>query len=615
MCGFLLDLNVSRNTYFDFNRAFEKIKYRGPDNESIRKFESDECTTTLGHHRLSIIGLSDKNNQPFTSSCGRYHILFNGEIFNYVFLKEKYLGELDFITNSDTEVLINLYIKLGSKMLVLLDGFFSFIIYDSETHHIFGARDYLGVKPLYLEQKSDYFRAGSELKCMRSGKIKQEDINLVALSNYFQFGHVLAPDTILSGVQKLNPGCYFSFDLAGRRLLINQYWDLSSVKGTQRFQFQNLEDAVRSRFVSDVPIATFLSSGVDSAFVASVSPRHLVQDTFTASINDRMLDEATGASATAKSLGLQHNVVKTDDISYDDIEELFSDFDEPFADSSSILVDKLSTRVASNGYKVVISSDGGDELFYGYSRHRIYFLLKTFSSLTFVLRLMLYLVDKKAFIKRLTSAFLPMLDLKLRKVRNLLKTEKLDYTCFLKLFDTDEIGKLLRDPKLIEQSRNFLRANYAAGIDEDNPWKNVKLYDYRIYVPQILYKLDRCGMRNSIEIREPLLHTSLISNTSCVEMSWRDFFRPKHLFRSHLKTLYNIKPTRVKKGFSISQQELIDKVLSEKQHSLSGYSTGMNYLNPEYVDDILQQYNLNKSNSELLWLIIVWLIWAEGNCK
>jgi asparagine synthase (glutamine-hydrolysing) len=222
MCGYLLNLEINPvGEKFDFDQAFQKIKYRGPDFTKVDTSTLSDNKLTYGHHRLAIIDLKQESNQPFNSECGQFTMLFNGEIFNYKELRDKYLNSNDFNTNSDTEVLLQLYMKYREAMLPWLDGFFSFVIIDRVQNEVFGCVDPFGVKPMYIECNDRYLRVGSELSCLRSGKFFGSEVSHTALRDFFRYSHIPAPRSIISSISKAEQGSFFVFDNSIGTLFIN----------------------------------------------------------------------------------------------------------------------------------------------------------------------------------------------------------------------------------------------------------------------------------------------------------------------------------------------------------------------------------------------------------
>lgn len=619
MCGYLLNLEINpAGEKFDFDQAFQKIKYRGPDFTKVDISTLSDNKLTYGHHRLAIIDLKQESNQPFNSDCGQFTILFNGEIFNYKELRDKYLDSYDFNTNSDTEVLLQLYMKYREAMLPWLDGFFSFVIIDRVQNEVFGCVDPFGVKPMFIECNDRYLRVGSELSCLRSRKFFGSEVSPTALRDFFRYSHIPAPRSIIKSIRKAEQGSFFVFDNSIGTLKFHKYFDILDLKNIKKkLNIGDFSRAVLSRSVADVEMVAFLSSGVDSAFVTSLMPNKHQLTTFTSGIDDQLLDESLGASNSAKKLNVKNVNIKSKFDKSSSIAEVFSHLDEPFGDSSVILVDRLSYVIREAGYNVAISSDGGDEIFYGYRRHRLFFFVKKFVILRNVLKFLIVCLNRNKFLIALLSKKIPLLSLKIGKLEKFLSDEKLKYLDLLKTFSDSDLSKLFcatQIEHLDARPKNYDKDSEVLEIIEMLPlWKQVKYLDYKVYLPQILFKLDRCGMRNSIEIREPLLQKNLVTKSFQQEMTWTDFLFPKHFMRSALLSSNNLRIEKKKRGFSVSQEFLLNLFKGELPNILLSSSDKHQLLNNEYISEIYEEYKADGLNVDKVWLLLVWHIWKKEN--
>ena len=317
MCGItgIFAFNqVGRLNMINLAKATEAIGSRGPDNQG--HFHDD--FVGLGHRRLSIIDTSHEANQPMTDGSGRFNIIYNGEIYNYKQLrKELEAAGFQFSTSSDTEVLLNLYIKFGAHCLNKLNGFFSFAIYDNQENELFIARDRFGIKPLHYYQDQDKMLFGSEVKSILAYGIEKE-VDFTTLYTYLQLNYIPAPKSMLKGIQKLLPGHYLTVN--NEDVQVHQYYNVNRqiVPFTGSFDeavtdFRTLmEESVMSRLVSDVPLGTFLSGGVDSTVVSAIAARHVEKlRTFSIGFKDEpFFDETNYASKAAKLLNTEHTVFK-----------------------------------------------------------------------------------------------------------------------------------------------------------------------------------------------------------------------------------------------------------------------------------------------------------------
>jgi asparagine synthase (glutamine-hydrolysing) len=351
------------------------LKKRGPDFQDIYH----DNNVGLGHRRLSVIDTSAAANQPMWDESKRYCIIFNGEIFNFKFLKEELLQDgVSFFSESDTEVLLKLYIKEKERCLNKINGFFAFCIYDKAEQSLFVARDRFGVKPLLYLLDEDKFLFASEMKSMLEYGIDRE-LDWNSLHTFFQLNYIPAPYTAFKQVRKLMAGHYMR--VAKGTFDIQKYYsipykqeaiDTNISYDEAKIRFKSLlEQAVERRLVSDVPLGTFLSGGIDSSVVTGIASRHK-PDLHTFSIgfkDEKFFDETAYAQLVAKKFGTSHTVFSlTNDDLFSHVDNILNYTDEPFADSSAINVYILSkeTRKYST---VALSGDGADELLGGYNKH------------------------------------------------------------------------------------------------------------------------------------------------------------------------------------------------------------------------------------------------------
>ena len=363
----------------NIDQVLSELQYRGPDGHGVY-FDNN---VTFVHTRLSIIDLTQSASQPMTSSCGRYVIVFNGEIYNYRELRHKIGSDYVFHTRSDTEVILAYFSKYGSKLLDHLCGMFSFAIWDKTLEELFVARDRLGVKPLYFTNVSEGFSFASRPQALyKLMPTMNRSIDKQAMRYYLEAGYIPAPYSIFEGVRKLEPGHFLTVTKQG--VYKTQYWstdkietDFSLIGAKENRLLDELEslvdDSVRLRMVSDVPIGAFLSGGIDSSLVAAYMMKYAQAPvrTFTIGFQDKAFDESEFAAAVAAHLGTIHTCEM---LAVDDLLELMpifiKQYDEPFFDYSAFPVMAVS-RLARRSVTVSLSGDGGDEGFGGYHYYDI----------------------------------------------------------------------------------------------------------------------------------------------------------------------------------------------------------------------------------------------------
>ena len=383
MCGItgILAFNLAGRVHaINLSRATDLLSHRGPDHRGT--FIRESCS--LGHRRLSVIDLSPEAAQPMSDLSGRYTIVYNGEVYNYREIRHELIQKgHTFRTRSDTEVLLQAWMEYGSHCLDKLNGFFAFAIYDEKEHKLFMARDRFGIKPLYYYIDEDKFIFASEMQSVLAYGLEKE-LNYEALHTYLQFNYIPAPGTILENIHVLLPG-HFA-EVKDRELRIQRYYDIPydparnpasrlSYDRQQQKLTELMEVSVQRRLVSDVPLGTFLSGGIDSSVISTLAKRHK-EDLRTFSIgyaDEPFFDETEYAKLVAKKIGSDHTVFKlTNDELYENLFSILDRFDQPFADSSAIPVYILS-QLVSKEITVALSGDGADELFSGYNKHSAFY--------------------------------------------------------------------------------------------------------------------------------------------------------------------------------------------------------------------------------------------------
>jgi asparagine synthase (glutamine-hydrolysing) len=355
------------------NDATQAMLHRGPDHQAT--FSRDNVA--LGHVRLSIIDTDSRANQPFTEESGRYTIVFNGEVFNFELLKQDLvkLG-YSFSTTSDTEVVLKSYIQFGETCLSSFNGFFAFAIYDSEAETLFIARDRMGIKPLHLFIDDEKLLFASEMKSLLAYSIPRK-LDYCTLYQYLQLNYVPSPWSMIEGVEKMQPGTWIRVSKKetkkGSYYTIphtSQIPEYSYIDAQQRL-LELMDAAVERRLISDVPLGSFLSGGIDSSIIATIAAKKISGlNTFSIGYADEpMFDETEYAELVAKKIGSHHHVFKlTNNELFSSLNRVLNYIDEPFADSSALAVNLLCYYTKQH-VTVALSGDGADELFSGYNKH------------------------------------------------------------------------------------------------------------------------------------------------------------------------------------------------------------------------------------------------------
>ena len=355
MCGItgIYSKNLAGKMHMiNLSNATEQIARRGPNARGVWMNDF----VGLGHRRLSIIDTSENANQPMRDASGRYRIVYNGEIYNFKALRKDLLHKgIKFHSDSDTEVLLYAYLQYKEKCLVQLDGFFAFAIYDEEENSLFLARDRYGIKPLYFLDDDDKFLFASDMHSILAYGIEKE-IDLESLYAYLQLNYTPAPQTMIKGVNMLEPGQYMIIrnnDTSTHSYYHIDYQEKIAANNHQTYEQQQahlkklLEQSVQNRLVADVPLGTFLSGGIDSSIISGIAKKYK-DDLHTFSIGYRdepYFDETNYANLVAKTFNTDHTVFSlTNDDLYDHLFDILDRIDQPFADSSAIPTYILSKR-------------------------------------------------------------------------------------------------------------------------------------------------------------------------------------------------------------------------------------------------------------------------------
>lgn len=498
MCGILGAKGFSLDTE-QFAALNSLMTHRGPDFSRVERPGPD---LLFGHNRLAIVGLEQESNQPFTSGCGRYTIVYNGEIYNYVELRVELAGRgVAFRTTSDTEVLLECWIQWGALALQRLNGMFAFAIYDRQTDRLVLARDRLGVKPLYYSWDGQRFAFASELQPLAS-LLHSTDLDAVAADAYCMLGYVPGSKTIYRSISKLRPA--HVLEVANGRVVSTRYWapcyepgEIPLNRAVDELD-ELLADAVRLRMRADVPVGAFLSGGIDSALVVAYMRRHGGDiSTFTIGFDDPKHDERLGAARVASRLNTRHRVEKLDRSALQHSRTILAAFGEPFADSSAIPTYFVS-KLAASQVKVVLSGDGGDEAFMGYDRHKSFRFMSAFGKLPPPIR-----ASVRTMVGGVGRAF-PRVSTP-RRLCRVLQHEVED----------DVRYELRRRTRMPHDRRRMLH-----GFDVDatewlasefcftdlTPQQRAVAIDVAMSLPDdMLVKVDRMSMANSLEVRSPFL--------------------------------------------------------------------------------------------------------------
>tara|TARA_X000000950_G_C13881546_1_gene647078 strand:- start:275 stop:2122 length:1848 start_codon:yes stop_codon:yes gene_type:complete len=614
MCGFYFStsdpINYSNSNHI---QKFNKIKHRGVDHSKYLEIKKDK-NFFLGHHRLSINDPHPRSHQPFQSSCNNYHLLFNGEIYNFRELRKNL--NCDFTTDSDTEVILAGYIQEGFSFFKKLEGFFSILILDMKLNKIFLNVDPTSVKSLYYQLFNTTFEVSSEISCLQPELSKSnlsQAIDSLGLQSYYQFGYIHAPRTIYKNISKLEPGELIEFDLFKNQIKHKKKFNNHFAKLTNEKFDSLLLKAHESRLIADVPIAHFLSSGVDSTVSNTIYSKLISKkkiDVYTLAISDSELDESDQAISQTKSLNLNHDIVTMNSSQLLDEFKNFSYYiDEPFGDSSAILVSFLSKNV-SQKFKVAISSDGGDELLFGYKRHYFFQIFFWVVYLPSIIKTNISKFIRSNIILKVSSLLkIKHYEIKINKLLSLLEANSLQEAYFnlLKINSDDSSQKIF---KIWKSSKKELTTEKKFNLN-----KIIKEIDYQYYLPSINYKNDRCGMQFSLEIREPLLNYDLVRNYFDHKISFKNIIKPKYLFKKFLKK-HKISVHSSKHGFSFSQKKLLNNKNNELLTYLSqNLELLQDFFDIDQIKNMMSEFKNSQKYVTELYLLVHLTLWMSLKIK
>jgi asparagine synthase (glutamine-hydrolysing) len=608
------------------------LNHRGPDDSGI--WIDKKVCVGLAHRRLSILDLSENGRQPMISSNGNYVISYNGEIYNYLEIKKLLEEEYNvkFKTKTDTEVILEAISQLGIiKTLKMCDGMFAIAIWDRKQSNLYLSRDRIGEKPLYYYKTNNTLIFTSELKTILKDKLINKRINLESLNYYTNYNYIPGEKTILESTFKVLPGTLLKVSLDNKSNInesIQQvrYWSYNSDDKNNSYSEVEalieteklITESLKKRIRSDVPIGCFLSSGVDSALLASILQNKINSkplNTFTIGFKDSSYNEARDAKNISNILGTNHNeVYLTNYQLLDIIPALPNIYDEPFADSSQIPT-TLLCQVAKNNVKVCISGDGGDELFGGYNRYtEIKKYYRIYNKVQFLRNKNIHNLIFNTFTDVQLDTFFEKLgikeaSLKINKISTIGKSASIKQAYF---------------DLLVNKNANVLLSKLNKDISYNHLWSEkldfanqMMTVDAKTYLPDdILVKVDRASMINSLEVRVPFLSKDLIEFTSQMPTKYKiKKGNKKWVLKKILKKYLPKKIVENRKsGFSVPLDSwlrnelkpwLCDTLNTSRiidQNIYSGHAVN------NLVDDHL---NKKSNNKEILWNILMFQEWYK----
>ena len=630
MCGIagFIDFH-KKSTKSNIQSMIEPLNHRGPDGEGVSLFKSKNAIIGFGHKRLSIIDLSQAGKQPM--ALNHLHITYNGEIYNYQEIKNELL-ELGhhFNGESDTEMILHAYTEWGIKAVERFIGMFAIALFDEKKQEVVFIRDRAGVKPLFYYQKNDLILFSSELKSFHEHPEFEKKLDLNAVAAYMQYGNVPTPHCIFKNCGKIKPGHYLKINLENKSPQEIQYWNVYDFYNQPKLNLsfpeakiqtkELLKSAFNYRMVADVPVGVFLSGGYDSTTVSSLIQAESTArlKTFTIGVPDIGLNEAPYARDIAKHLGTDHTEINcTEQEAIEMIKDLPFFYDEPFADSSAIPT-TLVSKAARKDVTVALSADGGDEIFGGYNRYDFMHRYgKTLNSIPKAVRKILV-----GAMGNISSEKIPVLKDKYNfhnryeKLKTVLNdpSEKEIMLSLSQQFNDEQMKSVMKSeftslPTMF-QSKEMLE-------DFKSPLSYMMAIDFQTYMlDDILQKVDRATMTNSLEGREPMLDHRILEFAAQLPDKYKYQNGIKKRILREITHDYIPKELldRPKMGFAIPiakwlKNELRDHVeeyLNEDRIEKQGI------FNWEFITKLkMDFYKGRKEYDSKLWYFLMFQMWYE----
>ena len=596
-CGFTGDIADRENVIIGM---MNKIIHRGPDSAGTH---SDE-DVTMGFRRLSIIGLED-GSQPMYNEDGSIVICFNGEIYNYQPIKEMLIekGHV-FKSHADTEVLIHLYEEKGEEMLNDLRGMFAFAIYDMKNKKLFAARDFFGIKPFYYGVFNNHLLFGSEIKSFPAFPDFKKEVNTVALENYLTFQYSVLDETFFKGVYKLKPGHYLVYK--DGKIDVKRYFqpkfepEKAGLQDTIKKIEDVMLDSVKTHKISDVEVGSFLSSGVDSSFVAATFKG---DKTFTVGFDYEKYNEIGYAEKLSEKVGIDNysKIISTDEY-WDSLGKIQYHMDEPLADPSAVALYFVS-KLASKHVKVALSGEGADEFFGGYNIYREPMDLQITKLIPKPLR-----KGIAAIMKALPFRF---------KGKNYLIRASMDledrFIGNAKMFSEKERERILKNPTGKYNHKEITKPYYDFTKGQDDVTR-MQFIDLNLWmVGDILLKADKMSMANSLEVRVPFLDKEVFEVARHVQPDYRvNREATKYAFRMAAKDYLPEEVASKKKlGFPVPTRVWLK---DEKYYNIVKTAfqseAAQKYFNTDKIVKYLDDHKNGKAdNSRKVWTIYMFLVW------
>ncbi|MBN1970651.1 MAG: asparagine synthase (glutamine-hydrolyzing) [Candidatus Delongbacteria bacterium] len=585
--GFYFSKN--NTIYSGKNSSNDSVKFHNLKNIQLCNIESE---LALVHRRLSIIDLSPKGFQPMVNED--IAIVYNGEIFNYIELREELSSSYNFSTNSDTEVIIAAYRKWGIKMLDKFDGMFAIALYDKKVNHLFLIRDHYGIKPLFYNINKDTLIFASDIKSLISTGLVNREINLEQLWINFSMSVSAGEDTLLKNIKFLQPGTFLKVDLNSLKHKIHRYYKLPTYEETYvdeneviEILHSKLSQSVRLRMRSDVEVASFMSGGIDSSLITYFAKNIDSKiKAYTLGLDNPAYDETYEAKQNAKLFGINHIVKRVDsDRLISSVEDVISCFEEPYISLSPGFI--IAEEMSKDGIKVTLSGLGGDELFFGYNIHEKHCLLKK--------------------LEIIPRSIVPPVNKRLKKLKGLIGISDLEYYRQMRTVFDDQI---LSDIFNFKFNSEYIFYKSYENISRNNGLKTVEDLDLIWYLGKHqLYRDDQFMMHFSMEGRFPFLSKDLIELSYKIPHSLKLKDKNlKYLLKKIAQPILSRDSFKMsKKGFVLPISDQINKKFCDYSITQLEELKTLDIVNTKTLNRIISSKNIDK----LAWQLVSLNLWYK----
>ena len=626
ICGILrIDSSATAVENKLIDRMTDSLAHRGPDDRGIWS----DSLITLGSRRLSVIDLSSAGHMPMSNEDQTVQIVYNGEVYNFQELKEQFAlverGHV-FRSRTDTEVLLHLYEELGIEMVNHLNGMYAIAIWDSRLQTLYLIRDHAGIKPLFYQRDNQYFRFGSEIKAILADCRVRRRPSLQALHDFLTFDYVPGPQTAFEDIYEVPPGHWMKVDWEGR-VDVRRYWDVSwevdesidEISASHR-ALDLMDQAIRRQLVADVPVGVMLSGGMDSSTIVALMHRHISEPihTFSVGFEDQSFNELPYARIVAKQFGaVQREVVVTPQTVRELLPVYLNFIDEPYADGSAIPTYCVS-QIAAKEVVVLLSGEGGDEIFAGYETYAAYQAAKWFKRLPRWVRQMviapivngLPTSDKKLSLEFKMKRFLGGQDLSPAQAHLWWRI------VFSEAQKLELYSDRVREQLTVAPSERFFIEEFNR-VQTKEPLSRIMQIDASIFLPDdLMIKNDRMSMAHSLEARVPMTDTNLIRFMAQVPARLKmPRLRKKNIMRRAMQDILPVEILNKKKvglempysrWFKNELKDLLVQYLGPTRIAERGL------FKPQSVQAVVDEHIMGRrDNGRALWGLLNYMVWLD----